>query len=307
MFSLSTVWNCGKSLSGREMIDEIKALGFKRIELNFSLTESIVQEIVQLHKNGEADISSLHNYCPAPPGLELKYATPDCYSLASLNDEERAKAVHYTKRTIDTAYSLNARAVVLHCGRVEIEEKTRRLSEMYSQGMKDTRFYNIFKSAMIKERAEKRDVHLDAVCRSLEELSKYASGKDIKIGLENRYYYREIPTHDEIGMILNRFQGSNIFYWHDVGHAQIFENLGLARHIDYLEPNAYRIIGFHLHDIEGTKDHKSPHSGKFNFHILEPYVNNGTLKVLEIHPPATAGDIKRGVAYLNKIFGEGES
>jgi sugar phosphate isomerase/epimerase len=160
---------------------------------------------------------------------------------------------------------------------------------------------------MIKERAEKRDAHLDAVCRSLEELSKYAWGKDIKIGLENRYYYREIPTHDEIGMILNRFQGSNIFYWHDVGHAQIFENLGLARHIDYLEPNAYRIIGFHLHDIEGTKDHKSPHSGKFNFHILEPYVNNGTLKVLEIHPPATAGDIKRGVAYLNKIFGEGES
>ncbi len=304
MFSLSTVWNSGKALSGREMVSEIKSLGFKRIELNFSLTESIVHEIIQLYNKGEVSISSLHNYCPAPPELELKYATPDCYSLASSDDEERAKAVHYTKRTIDTAHLLNARAVIVHSGRVEIEEKTRRLSEFYSQGMKGTRFYEIFKSAMIKERAEKRDVHLDAVYRSLEELSKYASGKGIKIGLENRYYYREIPIREEIGMILDRFKGSNIFYWHDVGHAQIFENLGLARHIDYLEPNANRIIGFHLHDIEGTKDHKAPHSGKFDFHILEPYVNNGTLKVIEVHPPATADDIKKGVAYLKKIFGE---
>ena len=85
----------------------------------------------------------------------------------------------------------------------------------------------------------------------------------------------------------------------DVGHAQVNENLGLEKHSAFLEKYAKHMVGMHIHDIDGSQDHLAPGMGNFDFTILKPYLKKNTIKVLEIHQPATAVQVKAGVSYLN--------
>ena len=57
----------------------------------------------------------------------------------------------------------------------------------------------------------------------------------ILIGAENRYTYNQIPFADEFEIIFREFDGGNVRYWHDVGHAEISHRLKILDHEkDYL-------------------------------------------------------------------------
>lgn len=302
--SLSTAWNAIAHDNGKEIIREVKDLGFKTVELSFNLTERIVRDIIRLSQEKQISVSSLHNYCPIPEGLSRQEALPDCYSLASLDPDERRKALRYAKISIDTASSLNAEAVVLHCGRVEIPDRTRELCAFYhNDSALSSQAALRLKDEMRREREEKISGHLDAALMSLEELADYARGLKVKLGIENRFYFREIPSFEETAKILERFQGAGVFYWHDTGHAQLWENLGFLKHRDYLERYQQHLLGWHLHDIKGTKDHLAPGSGDFDFSLLEPYMKKGAIKTLEAHYPAQAREIVRARELLEGLYG----
>lgn len=301
-FALSTAWNAQRHAGGRDIVEEIRALGIDKIELNFTLTKDIVREIHDLKGQGLIDVVGLHNFCPIPDGLPRSEASPDYFSLSSLDEAERKRAISQTCRTIDAAREIKAKVVIIHAGKVEMDQNPRALIKLYEKRAKETRYYEMVKKALVEERSLKEAKFLTHAIRSLTELSDYSRKSEVLLGIENRYHMHEIPSLDEMGVILDHFEGSNIFYWHDVGHAQVLENLGICKHKDYLDRFGAKMIGFHLHDVVGMDDHRAPGMGNFDFKILRPYLKEEILLVLEPHYPATRLQIKRAVKFLEKEF-----
>jgi len=280
------------------MIQEIKSLGIEKIELAFGMTREFVDQIFSIEEAGGTEVTSVHNFCPMPEGVPQENAGPDYYSLSSADENERKRAVEVACGTINTATRLRAKAVILHLGRVEIKDRTKKLAALLGAGSE----YEKLKGRMIDERKKAAPLFLKKAMASLGTLAAYSKEKGVALGIETRYYYREIPSLDEIEIMLDRFKDAHVGYWHDAGHAQLFENIGLSKHIDYLERYKDRLIGIHIHDIKGIEDHLAPCRGEMDFSILKPYIKKNTLLVLEPHQPATAEEIKKGAVYLKKLF-----
>lgn len=301
--ALSTSWNAHRCADAKQLLFEINRIGFKEIELSFNLESSTVEEIISLAAGMGIRIVSLHNFCPIPQGLNRNFALPDYYSMSSYDEQERSQAIKYAKKTIHTAYLSGAKAVVLHCGRVEVGERTRQLIGLYNKGLKDSPGFRRLKQEIIRERECLYAPFLNNTLRSLQELNDYAAIRKVLLGVETRFYYREIPAFEEIKIILERFKGSQIYYWHDTGHAQLMEMLGFAKHRDFLESYASRMIGVHLHDISAAcEDHLAPFQGEINFNLLADYLKEDTIKVIEAHAPARPREIMRSRQLLEGIF-----
>ncbi len=300
MFSLSTSWNSANHKNGRDLIEQIMGMGFQSLELGFSLSESIVDDIIKISQRNSLKIASVHNFCPVPREYDAHRFLPDTFSLSSPDEQQRKKAVDLTLNSMNLAKKVQAKALIIHAGRVEIPSGTKELIKVFKQGEKGTASYEKLISNIKTIREQKKSPYISAIKRSLEQLVKQASAMDLMLCIENRYYWREIPSITEIGELIEEFAGSkNLGYWHDVGHAQVNENLGLEKHSAFLEKYAKHMVGMHIHDIDGSQDHLAPGMGNFDFTTLKPYLKKNTIKVLEIHQPATAVQIKAGVSYLN--------
>jgi len=301
-FALSTSWNAFRHKSGKEMLFEIIKLGFDRVELSFNLEKPMISQIELLVKDGTIRVSSVHNYCPVPETLPREEALPDSYSLSSLNEEERKIALKYTKRSIDTAASLGAKAVVLHCGRVEAKDRTRELIGLFDRANPGSKEFLALRDQALKERSLSSASFFQKTLFSLDELNSYASKKSVLLGVETRFYLREIPSFEEVGLILDKFEGSNIYYWHDTGHAQVMENLQICAQLDFLKQYARSMIGVHLHDVSLCRDHLAPGSAELDFSIFKPYLKPDTVKVIEAHYPAKPEELQKARKILDEAL-----
>src|SRR5262245_5789656 len=202
MISFSTCWNSGRHTAGNEMLREIKnELGFNLIELGHGTRLSLVPGIQQMFDAGEVRFSSLHNFCPLP--VEVMVASPDCYQFSAVSAEERERAVRQTFQTLDLAERLDAPCVVLHLGEVNMQPITETLIEMSKTGKHFSRSYVRAKVKAVQTRERRAPAHLQRVKDCLRRIVEHAALKNVRIALESRRGYEEIPSERELPALLD--------------------------------------------------------------------------------------------------------
>src|SRR3989449_10438104 len=116
MYSLSTCWNSHRHTDGRAMLREIRDLGFEYAELSHGVRISLLPGVIEAVDAGEIKISTLHNFCPLPIGVN--HAAPNLFKFSSSDIRERENAFRHSLKTIETAARLKAPLVVLHMGEI---------------------------------------------------------------------------------------------------------------------------------------------------------------------------------------------
>jgi sugar phosphate isomerase/epimerase len=284
------------------MLREIRSLGFEYAELSHGIRISLMPGILEALEAGEMKISTLHNFCPLPIGLNR--AAPNVFKFSSQDRRERELAWRHSVKTIETAARVKAPVVVLHLGAIEMKDYTERLLEMLQKGLKETPKY----AALCREVAEKWDdkkqEFVEQSSEMLERLSGVAAQNNVKLGIENRQSLEEIPLDGDLQMLLLEFNRPTVGYWHDCGHAQIKQNLGFLDHRMHLETMAPRLLGFHVHDVVFPgKDHAAPGKGMIDFAALQPMVKPEHIKVFEFSPRMSIEEAAEGVAFIKQLWG----
>lgn len=285
------------------MLREIRELGFEYAELSHGTRISLLPGILEAVDAGEMKISTVHNFCPLPMGVN--HSAPNLYKFSAEKDREREMALRYTLKTLEFATRVKAKLVVLHMGSIEMKDYTDKLKDMVGRGEKESPKYQKLCAEADEKRTAKKEKFVE---RSYETLRKFlpdAEARGLKLGIENREAVEEIPLESDFPFFFHEFNSPAICYWHDTGHAQIKENLGFIHHTMHLESLADRLAGFHIHDVQFPgRDHCMPGSGMIDFAALKPMVKPNHIKVFEFSPMLTMEQVKMGVAHVKGIWGE---
>ena len=248
------------------------------------------------------EIGSLHGPCPAPvPGIGDW--------LASTSESERSRSVDAHKRSVDAAVAVGAGAVVVHLGNAGVASRQPALFNVIAQYGRMSAEHLRLRDEAWQERQNRRGPHLEAAVKSIHELGSHARGSGVRLGLEVRDGYHEIPSLDEIADVLAACDGLPVGYWHDAGHGAKQEYLGIAEHEEFLRRYADRLVGMHIHDTRDGRDHQAPGMGDTDFRMLARYLTDPTtIRTLELHRMVTAAEISRALDLLEPlgVFGIGE-
>jgi sugar phosphate isomerase/epimerase len=285
------------------MLREIRDLGFACAELSHGIRLGLVPGILDALDAGEIKISSLHNFCPLPLGVN--HASPNLYEFSDERPRQRELAIKYSLKTLDFAQRVKAPAVVLHLGSMEMKDYTEKLGAMLERDRRKTPKYEKLRAEAAASREARKARTVERVYETLRIILPEAEKRGLKLGIENRQAIEEIPLEGDFEFFFREFDSPNVVYWHDIGHAQIKEHLGFLNPAQHLETLASRLAGFHIHDVVfPAGDHAAPGTGTVDFAALKPFVKPGHIKVFELSPSLPAKAVQCGVAHVKIIWGD---
>jgi len=284
------------------MLREIRDLGFEYAELSHGTRISLLPGILDAVDAGEIKISSVHNFCPLPMGVNN--SAPNLYQFSAERERERDLARRYTIKTLDTAARVKAPLVVLHLGSIEMKDYTDKLLDLVGRGEKETPKYARLCSELDEKREARKGAFFERTKELLKQLIPEAESRGITLGAENREALEELPFESDFHFLFRELNSPNLAYWHDTGHAQIKENLGFIVHQMHLESLQEHLFGFHIHDVQFPgRDHCAPGSGSIDFAALKPMVKPKHIKVFEFSPSLTVEQVRSGVEHVKAIWG----
>lgn len=282
---LSTMWAQQGRFDAEPALfaQDVRRAGFDGIEVSHASGPAMLEALAEQQA---APIKSLHAPTPFTPSRAGRGNSS--LNLASTDDGERTEAVEHHLRTIAWAARLRAGTVVVHLGGLASPvAEERRLRDLFNQGRIATDEARSLASAAHSERITRVAPHLDAARRSLTELVLAASREGVRIGLENRLHFHEIPSPAETAALLAEYSREQAGYWHDVGHLEVQARLGLVDARAALASLAPLLIGTHLHDVRGLVDHRAPGNGDVEWDYIAAALRPDTVRTCEIdqHEP----------------------
>jgi len=153
---------------------------------------------------------------------------PEGDRLFSLDETERLESIRQCQITLDAAEELDGRIVVIH------------LIQPYGIPHGDTR------NKMIEQGR-----------RSVSVLATYASGRGVKLALENGW---ERNYDQVVESFLTEFNSAHIGFCYDSGHDNIQGTC-----FKMLEQFGSRLLTVHIHDNKGSDTHILPYEGTIDW------------------------------------------
>lgn len=292
--ALSTMWGVGQKVPFGRTFELARQAGFVRFELNHMVTPDLAKQ----WDMNRYYIQTIHDPFPAEYSNEA-IKTNDLM-ISSLDEGRRTQAVDIVKRTIDRACELGTRSVVIHTGMVVADQRLEREQRrLFRSGQKNTPEFTRVTRELIEHRAKLTPPHLEKVLESMAELIRYCRDTGIELAVENRYHYYDIPILDEMQCLLDICDEAWYGYQYDSGHAHTLDVLGLCIHEEWLSRYGNRMIGAHLHDAIGIKDHQMPGSGDIDFSMAAAYIPITAYRTLEVSPTLSTNDLRKSLEFLH--------
>lgn len=293
------------------MLHEMAELGFSHVELSHGIRITLVPGIMRAVQEGVVKISSTHNFCPLPTGVAQ--AAPNLYEPSAQDQREHEQWVRHTKRSIDFAAQMKGQVLVCHLGSVRFfwfhpaRAIRRYLLKHPDAGYtrSDAKYQAVLEKSLAKLR-KRMPPFWTQVKRGLHQILDYARQKNIQLGLENRERFEELPLDSDHLELLEDFGAAEpVGYWHDTGHAEIKESLGLVQHRMQLEKLSRRTLGFHLHDVDAQgRDHQSIGEGRVDFAMVSRFWRPEHLLILELSPRVSMEQVRLSKQRLEALIGQ---
>jgi len=138
----------------------------------------------------------------------------------------------------------------------------------------------------------------DNLVNSLRDLVEEAQNRKVMMALENGWNGENHPVIDCVEVhreIIERVSSPYLRALVDVGHVNTFG----ADIIEYIESLKDLIVGFHIHDNDGTKDqHLPPGSGSIDDDVYEHCLRQDVPSVIEVN---SLEDIYKAFNYLKSL------
>jgi sugar phosphate isomerase/epimerase len=304
MLAFSTCWNNSRHSDGEAMIEEILALGFDCIELSHGMSVAKIPGIRKAYQRGIFRCSGVHNFFPSP--VEVMIDAPDAYEFTSHRPRDRQRAMDMTMKTLELAAEFQAQYLVLHMGSVPLNSAkwTKPLTAMVAEGKQLTRGYAREKIAFVKKREKIAGLYYQRAIESLEIIAERAAELGVKLAIESRSRFEDMPTEREMISLQEKFASNPwVGYWHDFGHVQLKHNLGLLNHAQWLQTISPHLIGGHVHDVYWpARDHRTPLTGELDYHDLLRFFPKGCPLIWELSPTRETEEIKQSLVVWKKLF-----
>ncbi|MCA1648069.1 MAG: sugar phosphate isomerase/epimerase [Chloroflexi bacterium] len=290
---LSTSWN-GPGSNPAQLLEQGRGLGFRRIEAYAHFTLDALRALAAAAAERGMHIGSLHGPCPVAP-------SPTGDWLASTNPSESSRAVDAHRRSIDAAVEVGARAIVVHLGNTGVASRQTELFDTIRRYGRLKAEHLRLRDSAWQEREAQKGAHLDVALKSIRALGEHAQGTGVRLGVECRDGYFEIPSLDEFAQVLTTCAGLPVGYWHDAGHGAKLDYLGFLEHEEFLRRYGAQIVGMHIHDTRDGYDHLAPGLGDTDFSMLGRYLQPETIRTLELRRSVTATQISSALDLLEPL------
>ncbi len=291
------------------MLEEIAGLGFEHVELSHGIRITLVPGILRAVEEGVIKVSSTHNFCPLPTGVVQ--AAPNLFEPSATDEREHDQWLRHTKRSIDFCAQVKAGVLVCHLGSVKFfwfnpARKVRHYLRDHPEASidKDPSYRTLLDKSMVKLRT-RMGPYWQQTQESLAKVFEHATSKGVILGCENREKFEELPLDaDYAGFIQGLPPPTPVAYWHDTGHADIKEGMGLLNHRAHLEANASRLAGFHLHDVNAERDDHQPiGSGHIDFKMISSFWRPHHRLTIELGPRTTVEEVEASKKRIEDLMG----
>jgi sugar phosphate isomerase/epimerase len=290
------------------MLGEMANLGFSRVELSHGIRITLVPGILRAVEKGMIKIGSVHNFCPLPMGVSQ--AAPNFFQPSSADFRERDQWLRQTKRSIDFAAQVGASLLVCHLGSVKYlwllpDRRASSYRAAHPDAVKSgDKVYRALVEKALGNLRKRMGPYWQRTQDSLQSVLDYAADKKIRLGLENRERFDELPLDADFpGFLSTMPPPSPAGYWHDTGHADLKERMGLIDHRTHLEGISARILGFHLHDVDPQgRDHQALGAGTVDFEMVRGFFRPEHLFVIELSPRVSVEGVLASKAKVEALL-----